>query len=304
MLMTLDEVRSKYSSGPVKLVDGNGGLPMLQVRTPLAEADIYLHGSHITHFRPQGHDPVLFMSKSSNFAAGKPIRGGVPVCGPWFGAKKDDSSAPGHGIFRLQSWSVQSISTLPHGDVEIALQLLQSDLSRKYWPYNFTIEHRIRIGKELSMSLTMKNTDSRTFTFDEALHTYFVVGDIKQVSVSGLKGVQYIDKAPDMQRLTQQEDPIRFTAETDRHYVKTTATTTIDDPSPAMRRRITIAKFGSKSTVVWNPWIAKSKAMPDFGDDEWPGMLCVETANAADDQITLTPGQSHLMQAFISVEKL
>lgn len=298
--MTIDQVRAQYGSGPVKLADGSGGLPVLQVRTELGEADIYLHGAHVTHFRPAGHDPVLFMSGNSWFAADKPIRGGVPICCPWFGPKKDNPKAPAHGVFRLQTWTVQSITTLPTGEVGITLQLLPSDLSREFWPFTFEIEQRIRVGRELSMTLAMRNTDTEPFTFEEALHTYLAVGDVKQVSVSGLSGATYMDRLQNLQRFTQ-EGAIRFTGETDRSYLNTETAVTVDDPS--MRRRIRVSKTGSKTTVVWNPWIAKAKAMPDFGDEEWPGMVCVETANAADNAVSVAPQETHLMQAAIAVEK-
>ena len=139
-MLTLDELRAKYRSGPIRLVDGKGGLPVLQIRTELAEADVYLHGAHVTHFRPAGQEPVLFVSSQSEFAASKTIRGGVPVCFPWFGPKKDNPMAPAHGIARMQSWSVQSITTLPTGEVGITLQLTlipifrgRTGLSRSSW---------------------------------------------------------------------------------------------------------------------------------------------------------------------------
>ncbi len=301
--MTLAELKARYSSGPVTLAAGQGDLPCLQVKTDLAEATIYLHGAHVSHFQPAGHDPVLFMSAKSSFADGKAIRGGVPVCWPWFGPKSDDPTAPMHGIARLQEWTVTAISQLPMSEIGITLELLPSDLSRQFWPdNNFHLEHRIRVGRELAMSLVTRNTGKLPFTVNEALHTYFAVGDVRQVSVTGLAGVTYMDKTRGMQRFTEGSTPITVTAETDRHYLSTESATTIHDP--VLRRRITIHKTGSKSTVLWNPWTAKAKAMSDFGDEEWPNMLCVETANAADNAVSVAPAKDHEMQATISVERV
>ena len=300
--MTIDQLRKAYTSEAIRFTTGEGGLPCLDVKTPLAEARVYLHGAHVTYFQPAGEKPVLFMSSKSMFASGKAIRGGVPVCFPWFGPKSDNPMAPMHGIARLQEWTVSSISHLAGGEVGIILELLPSDLSRTYWPYNFHLEHRIRIGRELSMTLATRNTGTEPFTINEALHTYFTVGDVRQVSITGLEGATYMDKTRQMQRFTEGKEPITVTGETDRHYLNTTTTAVIHDPS--MGRRIIVAKAGSKSTVVWNPWIAKAKAMPDYGDDEWTGMICVETANAADNEVAVAANSEHLMQATISVEKL
>jgi D-hexose-6-phosphate mutarotase len=242
------------------------------------------------------------MSEKSTFQDGKPIRGGVPVCYPWFGPKSDDPTAPMHGFARLQEWTVTSISDLPGGEVGVILELLPSDLSRKFWPHNFHVEHRIRVGRELSMSLVTRNTGTEPFTVNEALHSYFHVGDCRQLTVTGLENVEYTDKTRGMKRFTESKEPITITTETDRHYLNTATTVTIHDQS--LKRRILVAKAGSKSTVVWNPWVAKAAAMPDFGDDEWKGMLCVETANAADNAVSVAPNSDHEMQAIISVRKL
>jgi len=299
--MTIAELKERHRDYPVKATVGEGGLCRLEIRTPLAEAQVYLHGAHVAHFQPAGHEGVLFMSSRSHFAAGKPIRGGVPVCHPWFGPKSDDPGAPMHGIARLQEWSLAGVNELPGGEVGITLVLGDSDLSRGYFPHPYQVEHRIRIGRELAMSLVTRNSGTEPFIINEALHTYFSVGDIHQVRLSGLENTLYMDKTRGMQRFTQNGEAIGFSGETDRHYLNTSNTTIIHDG--ALQRRIVVRKSGSRSTVVWNPWIDKARAMPDFGDDEWQRMLCVETANAADNAVGIAPGDEHEMQAIISVER-
>ena len=300
--MTVTELRNRFTAAPVQCLEGEGGLPCLKINTDLAQATIYLQGAHVTHFQPRGQKPVLFMSSSSYFAADMPLRGGVPVCFPWFGPRTDGQPGPGHGFARSQPWDVTQLSIAGDGAVDVILRLNPTEFSRSLWPAEFSLEYRIRITHELRMMLTVANLASEALTIQEALHTYFVVGDIHRTSVTGLAGVSYLDKVDGAKRKVQGPTPITFTAETDRVYQNTQSTCIIHDPT--LGRKITIAKSGSNATVVWNPWIAKSKSMPDFGDEEWPGMLCVETANVADNALTLAPNASHTMEATISAVPL
>lgn len=300
--MTLEQIRSTYSSYPVKYAEGQGGLPCLDVRTEQAEGRVYLHGAHVARFRPAGESPVLFVSGKSWFEGEKPIRGGVPVCWPWFGPKGDDPKAPAHGFARIQPWTLMSVTMLADGAVELVLELRPTELSWKYGFGEFVLEHRVRIGRELSMMLVTRNTGGAPFTISEALHTYLMVGDVRKVSVAGLGGVTYIDKTRNFERVTEGMALITIGGETDRLYVNTEGAVRIEDAS--FGRRIVVSKAGSRSTVVWNPWVEKARAMSDFGDEEYPSTICVETANAADNVVTVGPGESHSMQATIRVEKL
>jgi glucose-6-phosphate 1-epimerase len=253
---------------------------------------MYLHGAHVTHFQPAGHQPVLWMSKSSLFEPNKPIRGGVPICFPWFGPREGDPKSPAHGFARLREWSVESIKKQSNGDATVTLVLDA--------PEGFALQYAVTVGKTLEMRLDVQNRSAQTVKFEEALHTYLAVGDIKQVTVGGLSpGLKYIDKVGGMNTREQGDPVIRFTGETDRVYLDTTSTCVVNDP--VMRRKIEIAKSGSNATVVWNPWINKAKAMPDFGDDEWPGMVCIETVNASKNAVELAAGATHSMTAKVRV---
>jgi len=285
----------------LKTDTGRNGLPCVRVHTNLCQAEIYLHGSHVTHFHPQSQPkPVLWMSAKSHFAPDKPIRGGVPICFPWFGPKADDAKAPAHGFGRLMEWKLDGSKQNTDGSVSISMSLESDEKTRQFWPADFVARHVVTVGRTLTMALVVTNTGSAPARFEAALHTYYAVGDVKQVSVSGLENASYLDRLKPGERFRQNNQPIRFVGETDRTYLDTTATVTIHDP--VLGRTIVVEKTGSRSTVVWNPWIAKAKAMPDFGDDEWPGMLCVETANVAENAVTLQPGSQHAMTASISVE--
>jgi len=280
---------------------GEGNLERIRIQTDLASAEIYLHGAHVTRFHPRGSvNPVLWMSKSSLFKPDKAIRGGIPICFPWFGPKADDPKAPAHGFARTREWSLESIQPGEAGAIVVALQMKSDESTKQWWNADFEAHYVVRIGTELSARLTVQNLGRETITFEEALHSYFVVGDVRRAEVHGLERDSYLDRLKPGKTFPQDDQPVRFTAETDRTYINTDAKVTIFDP--VLRRQIVNRKVGSNSTVVWNPWIDKSKAMADFGDGEWPGMLCIETANAGPNAIDLGPGQKHSMTAVISVE--
>ena len=293
-MSNIDQLNERFGIRGVAAVRaGQGGLPCIEVTSDLAAARVYLLGAHVTDFQPRGreHKPVLWMSRESAFAEGKPIRGGVPICFPWFGGKADDPKAPGHGIVRTRSWEIDAIHQRDDGSVEIVLGLQV--------PGEFDITHTVVVGRTLSMSLVAGHLGAQPAKYEMALHTYFTVGDVRKVHLGGLNGVTYVDKVDKFTRKTQAGD-VTFAGETDRVYLDTAGAVTLHDPS--MNRRITVDKRGSQTTVVWNPWTEKAARMADFGDDEWPTMVCIETANAADNALTLKPGASHTMTAMISVD--
>ncbi len=284
-----------------RLETGAGGLQRLVIATADAEAHLYSHGAHLTHFQPAGERPVLWISERSRFRGGvpgEPIRGGVPICYPWFGPKAGASSAPPHGFARLLPWTLVEVAP-DAGGLRAAYRLEDNDYTRTLWPGAFELVFSVTVGRRLTMDLVVRNRGAVEFVCEEALHTYFSVSDVRQVAIQGLEGTPYLDKVGGATRRPGAADPITVVAETDRVYGGTSGAVTIVDPG--WGRRIAVRKSGSATTVVWNPWIAKAKAMPDFGDDEWPAMLCVETANAVDDAVTIPAGESHRMSATIEV---
>jgi glucose-6-phosphate 1-epimerase len=274
-------------------------LTKVVITSPKATGEIYLHGAHVSAFQPAGKQPVIWMSGKSMFQDSKPIRGGVPICFPWFGPRAGDPKAPAHGFARLRDWSLESVVSKPTGEVLVVMSLKSDDATRAIWPHDFEAWHTVTMGDALEMKLDIKNTSEQSIRFDKALHTYFAVGDIKQTTVEGLHNVTYLDKVGEVQTRQQTDPLVRFTGETDRVYLDTQAACIINDP--VMKRKIEVAKSGSNATVVWNPWIAKAKAMPDFGDDEWLGMLCVESVNALKHAVELAPGATHSMTAKVRV---
>ncbi len=291
-----------YPSLPAGVVldSGRGGLCRLSIDTAICTAELYLHGAHLCRWQPRSQPkPVLWMSDASRFETGAPIRGGVPICFPWFGPKAGDPSAPVHGLARTSAWNLDGVTLEADGSVNARLSLDGDTLASLHVPRTLMLAYELRLGRGLSMALTVTNRGDAPIAFEEALHTYFAVGDVRQVRVAGFEGATYVDKADGARRKTQAETFVTIGGETDRLYLDTGSAVTLTDPG--FGRRIRVEKTGSRSTVVWNPWVAKSRAMPDFGDDEWPGMICIETANAADDAVTVPPHASHSMTAGISV---
>jgi D-hexose-6-phosphate mutarotase len=291
----------RYPEG-ARLEKGPGGLDRLALRAAEGEALVYLQGAHVAHFQPKGEKPVLWMSAASRFEAGKPLRGGVPICFPWFGPKAGSPDAPLHGFARILPWAVADVARAADGSLRATLELTAEAAARGGFPRELSLSLAVSVSRSLEMALTVRNVDSAAVTFEEALHSYLAVSDARQVLVRGLEGVPYVDKTAAMARKPGEAGPIAIVAETDRVYNGATGTVTIEDPG--WKRRVVIGKTGSSTTVVWNPWIAKAKAMPDFGDDEWPGMICIETANAAANAATLPAHTSHTMTPAISVSAI
>jgi glucose-6-phosphate 1-epimerase len=276
---------------------GPGGLERLTMAAAAGEAHVFLHGGHVTHFQPRGGKPVLWVSGESCYESGRPIRGGVPVCFPWFGPKAGAPEAPMHGFARTRPWSLRSVKPDANGTLRASLELGSDASTRTFFPHDLRATLEIVVGATLGLTLRVRNEGPSPFEYEEALHSYFAVADVRACRIRGLEGTGFVDKTAAGARLPAEGVPIAIAAETDRVYTGTEATVTIEDPGLA--RRLVVAKKGSRTTVVWNPWAAKAKAMSDFGDDEWPGMLCVETANAAADAVMLAPGASHTMTTTI-----
>ena len=299
--MTSAELRERFKVGDdVRFETTAGGLVEVRVDTPLAHARVALQGAHVIEWQPHGGAPVLFISSRSLFQPGKAIRGGVPLIFPWFGAKADDPKAPQHGFARSSEWQLGAVAKDAKGAVRLTLALAADDATRRVWPHDFTARYQVVIGETLEMALEVENTSSHPFSFEEALHTYLAVADAREIAVTGLAGTTYIDKVDGFKRKRQEAPQIRLSGETDSVYLDTPATCVVDDAG--LRRRLVVDKSGSVSTVVWNPWQEKAGGMSDFGPDEWPKMVCVETANAADNAVRLSAGERHTMRAVVRAE--
>ena len=295
-----DDLNRRFGlHGIANVVAGNGGLPKVVVFAADATGEMYLHGGHVTSWKPKSGGEVLYLSPNSLFEAGHAIRGGIPVCFPWFGDKADDPAAPAHGFVRTREWQLESIE-LAGKNVVVSMGTQSGDDTRALWPFDFRLVCRATFGLQLNVSLIVTNTGSSSFSFEEALHAYFAVADAETAFVRGLDATRFLDKTDNRTEKMQSGD-VRFSAETDRVYLDTTRELQLFDP--ASQRHLNIAKENSRTTVVWNPWLTKSAAMKDLGAGEWKNFVCIETTNVAPFAVQLEPGQSHPMAAVLNIPR-
>jgi D-hexose-6-phosphate mutarotase len=279
---------------PVELVVGNGGLSLAKIRTPWSTAEIYLHGAHVAGFQINGRPPLIFMSRKSYFAPGKPIRGGVPICFPWFGNRDGE---PSHGFVRLAEWQLVKTAAAPDGAVMLHFALPQIP-GREAWK-NLRTEFIVTVADTLTMELIASNDScDETLEIENCLHTYFHVGNIGAVGISGLQGAPFNDNAAGGNGdLKVENDPVlKIVKETNRVYPDNTAAVEIRDEM--FKRTIRVEKSNSQSTVVWNPWTTQ-KLPDDFDPAEHKNMVCVESGNVKQNKILLAPGKSSALKVVI-----
>ena len=300
-MITVETVNEKYGiAGKVKFYKGKGGLTAVAVNTGGASAEISLYGAHALSFIPAGQKDILWMSEKSLFEEGKAIRGGIPLCFPWFGPHPADKTKPQHGFARLQYWDVMSVKEINEETIAIELGLQQSEASLQLWPYHFSATAKFIIGKSLELKLTVANTGNEPFEYSDALHTYFNISNIDSIAVEGLQNATYYD-AFGTELKTQQSQLLYFNSETNRRYVNTAANCIIHDKE--YNRKTSVEKTGSKVTVVWNPAEATTKTIGDIVPDGYKTFVCVEPTNAYPgiNMITLAPGQSHTLSTTIKL---
>lgn len=275
----------------VTLREMKPGFPVVDVSHPLGSGSVALLGAHVMEWTPAGHQPVLFMSEDAVFEEGQPIRGGIPVCWPWFGGKE---GLPGHGFARLRFWALDR-ATDSAGGVELEFRLHGTEAPG--WPHPFELTLVVKMGSTLDVTLEMKHLGTSSVEITSALHTYLSVAAIEQTRVQGLAGAPYLDTI-DGHQVKRQEGEVIFDREVDRIYTSEGAVQVLDRASP---RTLAVSKSGSRATVVWNPWIEKSKRLTDLPDEAYHGFLCIEAANAGENVVRLDPQGKHRLGQVIRV---
>jgi glucose-6-phosphate 1-epimerase len=242
---------------------------------------VSIYAGQVLSFQPANEQHnLMFLSKAAYYEAGKSIKGGTPICWPWFGPHPEQLGRPAHGFVRNRFWKVTGTEVTANGECKISLGLADTLETQAIWPHSFKLSLEITVGESLNLELITHNLTTHAFHVTQALHTYFKVGHIDQVAISGLEGIKYIDKTDNgLQKL--QAGPVTIDTEVDRIYQGTHGEVLIDDA--AFARRIRITSAGSKTTVVWNPWAKISAEMGDLKDDDYERFVCVETANAGVD---------------------
>jgi len=298
-MINIDQLNDKFSlNGKVKFDKPENGLVYLNVSNKYADASICLYGANVTSFRPYHSKEILWLSPKSSFEVGKPIRGGIPVCFPWFGPNKTDPKQPQHGFGRLMYWDVSETANQPGGETMIRLQLCASEETKFYWPHEFCAELSVLVGKTLEVNLKITNQSAESFEYTCALHTYYHISSIENISITGLLGASYHNQSEPCEFI-QESPKIKICKAETRHYHNTEANCMIEDPD--FGRKISIAKAGSKITTIWNPGKETSAKIEDLPDDAYLCFVCVEAVNAFDDVIRLTPQESHTTSAMIGL---
>ena len=280
----------------------SSGTTLIEIDSIHAVATISLEGGQVVSWHPKRQaEPVLWVSKRAQYVPGKAIRGGVPVCWPWFGAHPTNAKLPGHGYARITQWSVEHTEICDGGSVRVCLSLGESELSKLHWHQKVALKLEIVVGNELAVTLTSTNHSEEEVQLTEGLHTYFNVSDVRGIKVQGLDGTEFVDLTRNNERSVQ-DGSVTFTDELGRIYLNTDKACVIEDLT--FKRRIHIEKRGSLSTAVWNPWAKTAATMSDLGVDGWQNMLCVEGANALENAVKIPAGASHIHFARYFAEAL
>jgi glucose-6-phosphate 1-epimerase len=304
--MTLTELNDSYGIPGVLTFAEKEGLTRAEVKTPACEAIVYFHGAHLAHWQPAGQKPVLYLSQASEYAPAKAIRGGIPVCFPWFGPRSQGLGSGGkgsgggaHGFARTAEWTL-AFAALSGDDLHLTFTLTESDASQALGFDHFSVAYELILGKTLDLRFTVANTGDEPFHYEAALHTYFAVEDVRKTTIKGLESAPYLDKTDGNKEKHLPDAPLTLTGWTDWVFPQNSVETIISKAESD----VLVTKKHSNTTVVWNPWEGKAAAMADISPGSWTEFLCLEAANSGVDAIVLAPQQTHTMQALIAVQAL
>ena len=283
----------------LEIISGQGGMPMIRISNGMAMALISVYGAQVLSFQPHDQaEDMLFLSQQSEYADGKAIRGGIPVCWPWFGPDPKGLQRPNHGFVRNHYWQLAKTEALSDSETQVSLLFNESFKKENTWRQPFMLMLDIIIGRTLSIKLTTFNTGDKPFSITQAFHSYFRVGDIKRVKVLGLEDCEYFDKLDQGSQKTQ-KGSVAVSREIDRVYVEARNDLLIVDP--VFKRRIHIHAPNTSTAVVWNPWSKTAKKMSDLANLDYQRFICVEAGNVAFDLIKIQPGSQFSLQANYSL---
>lgn len=298
--MNFDQLCEYEIENELQFVDIEHGFTYIEINNAKAHATISTYSGQVLSYRPKSQkDDLLFVSDRAYYEEGKAIKGGIPVCWPWFGADPDDLGRPAHGFVRNRQWEVTGSESLANGSTKVILGMVDSDETRKIWPHTFKLSIEITVGDSLKLALVTRNSGDERITISQALHTYFYVGDISKVQVLGLDGIDYLDKVDGFAEKTQ-SGPVTINGEVDRIYKGVTGELVIEDES--LGRKIRIASSGCSTAVVWNPWSEIAASMGDLDDDDYKKMICVETANAGPETVEIAADSEYRLEAEYIIE--
>lgn len=287
-----------------------GDLPCWRVQTTDADLLVAEQGAQVLSYQRNGEPPLIWLSERARGLRGQSVRGGVPVCWPWFGdlarnpvallAQYQGEAAPFHGLVRNLSWECREREE-KDGEARLLFVCPQPEQGLPGWPQAVDVELEIRLGERLHLTLRSCNRGQRPVWISQALHSYFAISDIHAVEVRGLEGCRYIETLGGWHEC-QQDGPLRFCSETDRIYLDLPTRLELHDAG--WQRKLYLESHSARTAVLWNPWIDKAQRLSQFAEDAWQRMLCIETANVWDDCVELAPGASHSLDLCLWSEAL
>lgn len=302
----IQSLYSKFGSLKGVTVELHKQLIAIAVKNEAASATVFLQGAQLAEYQRVGERPVLWLSESCEYQAGTALRGGVPVCWPWFGQfernpealqqQLDEGAYPAHGFVRNREWQLESIELVDSETTRLILSLnVEGDSG---WPYPANLKMIITVGTELRLCFEVKNCGDQTFKFTSALHSYFNISHVDSVTVTGLEGVQYLDTLQEWRSFSS-DRPLSVNAEVDRVYRNLPIEVVLNDRR--FSRSICLQAENAPDMVVWNPWTSKAKTLTHFPDQAYQQMICLETASVLDNLVTLAPNERHKTALTLSV---
>jgi len=301
MSQSIEDLTAILSGTPeLTVTEPEPGFPVIDVQTPVSSATIALHGAQVLTWAPTDHPPVLYVSPKARMIPGTPLRGGIPICWPWFGDHPEDPKKPAHGFARTRFWDLIS-GGLDGKVATLVFKLLPDEVTKALFPYDFELTATIRIADKLRVKVNMKNTSAETYKLSSALHTYLSLGDIERIQLEGVKGSHYVDQLSDDKEPVFQEKNLQIKEAVDRIY-QSMSSVLIRDLDRF--RSVFVDKAGSRTTVIWNPWKERCKTIADLPDKAYKEFVCVECANAGTDKPTLRPNTSHNLETVIGLRPL
>lgn len=287
---------TKTLSQHVSMQVDDNGFEFIVLNHPNFDAAFSLHGAHLVHFQAKQKAPLIYLSKATLFNSNKAIRGGVPICWPWFGNTtfSKSNNLPGHGFARISKWTVSKLIETDNG-IDITFSLTSNPATKTMWDHDFELTLTASLSDHVELSLVTQNIGTSSFNYGGALHTYLNIADIEHCVVKGLAN-SYSDSL-DNKQIKSDIQPLLINKPTDSIYAVNEGHITVEDTNN--HRHITIANQGNDSVVVWNPWITGAKAFADMPDDGYKTMLCVEAAITSEEGVVVKAGQSHTLKTII-----
>jgi glucose-6-phosphate 1-epimerase len=272
-----------------------GGRAALQLDGQGGRVLVALCGAQLLSWHVGDRD-VLWTASKPEYAAGKPVRGGVPLVFPWFGDHPTDKKLPAHGFARTLEWRVAAAEAGPR----VVLATQDDEKTRALWPHAFALRFSIDLRDGLQLALSIENRGTAPFRCEEALHTYFAVGDVHTATVHGLEGVRCTETATAPETGWDPRAPLHFRAETDRVFHGTPDR--LELRAPTLKHTVVLHSKNARSAIVWNPWPAKTAKLSQMAADDWTKFCCIETANVKSEALELAPGATHTMTLRLQAE--